>query len=74
MKLTKEQMEEIKALLSKNEDVGTPFSLRDELDEMVHDAFSKQASDVNNQGEDAQLKFLAEGFDDFKYFKAYIVG
>lgn len=68
MKLTKEQMEEIKARLSKDEEV------QDALDEMVHDAFSKQASDMNNQGIDAQLKFLAEGFDDFKYFKAYIVG
>lgn len=68
MKLTAEQLKEIKDLLAKEEDV------QDALDEMVHDAFSDQAAKVNNQGWDAQLKFLAEGFEDFKYFKAYILG
>jgi hypothetical protein len=68
MKLTAAQLKEIKDLLSKEEDV------QDALDEMVHDACSNQAANINNQGEDSQLSFLAEGFDDFKYFKAYVLG
>jgi len=33
-----------------------------DLDELVHDAYSRQASQTNNDGLEAQIKFLAESY------------
>jgi len=54
MKLSEEQVAKVKKLLSAEED------MQEALDEMVHDVFSGKASDINNQGEDSQIEFLAE--------------
>lgn len=67
MKLTKKQLETIKAELSKLEDF-----LPDILDEMVHEGKSQEASEINNQGEDAQLKYIASGFNEFRMLLAYM--
>ena len=37
---------------------GTPG----DLDDLVHDAYSKQASEVNNGGLDSQVRFLIESY------------
>jgi hypothetical protein len=66
MKLSEDQVKEIKKRLACEEDV------QDALDEMVHDVFSKRASDMNNQGEDAQIEFLAEQFTQFPHLLDYM--
>jgi hypothetical protein len=66
MKLTAEQVEDIKKRLSKEEDV------QEALDEMVHQVFSEQACRINNQGQDAQIEFLAEQFEDYRMLMDYI--
>jgi hypothetical protein len=65
MKLTTDQLAHVKKLLESKGDAG------DVLDEMVHDVFSRQASNLNNQGQDAQIEFLAEGFS-FKNFNGFL--
>jgi len=59
MKLSEEQVAKVKKLLAAEEDV------QEALDEMVHDVISKKASDINNQGEDRQIEFLAEQVETF---------
>jgi len=59
VKLSEEQVAKVKKLLAAEEDV------QEALDEMVHDVMSKKASDINNGGEDSQIEFLAEQFENF---------
>jgi hypothetical protein len=34
----------------------------EDLDDLVHDAYSRQASEVNNGGLDSQVRFLIESY------------
>ena len=43
---------------------------RENLDDVVNDAMDGKASDINNGGEDAQLRFLIEEFGESEAIKA----
>ena len=46
-------------MVIKREDLSN--MTEEELDELVYEEKSKEASEINNQGKDAQIAFILEG-------------
>ena len=69
------QLEEIDAdeEIAQLEELCTKLNIGEEiLDEAVHEIVSQQASEVNNEGVDGQLRFLLKSFDDISGLKTWL--